>query len=506
MQADPAVLTAFLASCPPLDQLPDVTLVKLAEAVTEQAVTAGAALLQPGQQNQQVYLIRSGALDVKLDDGTWYGRFGAGDWVGYRSVLRGGRVELTVQAVEDSVLYALPATVFWELLDAFPAVRRYFAEHKPDRLRAALVAMRKGSATRVEQYARELMQLPLLLDSIAAARQPQQLHGLSRDLPLLLARLAAQHLPARDISEAISVVGQALARRLLQLAEQQLGGSPVPYAFLVAGSQARREQTAHSDQDNALLLDDSYVPAAHDGYFARLAAFVSDHLAQCGYPYCPGKVMATNPQWRQPLAVWQSYFRHWIQTPEPQALMYSSIFFDLACLHGDCNLLVHLQAEVLAQTQTQTLFQSYLAGNALNHRPPLGVFRGFVLEQGKQQAEAKGMDLKKRGVVPVIDMVRVYALAGGITATNTWERLEAVAQAGLLGSAAAEDLRDAFDFISTVRLQHQAKQIHSGIPPNNLVPPQELSALERRHLKDAFAVVADLQEHLARRYQADLFR
>ena len=47
-------------------------------------------------------------------------------------------------------------------------------------------------------------------------------------------------------------------------------------------------------------------------YFAELAKFVSDGLDTCGYFYCPGDMMATNPRWCQPLRVWRDYFKGWI--------------------------------------------------------------------------------------------------------------------------------------------------------------------------------------------------
>lgn len=103
-------------------------------------------------------------------------------------------------------------------------------------------------------------------------------------------------------------------------------------------------------------------------------------------------------------------------------------------------------------------------------------------------------------------MARLYALAGGLEPINTWERLDAIGAAGVLTEGTINDLRDAFEFISMVRLQHQAKQIENGQKPNNYVPPEELSALERRHLKDAFEVVSTMQESMATRYQADRFR
>lgn len=622
MDVEQLAIRDFLAKCPPLMELPATTLVTLAEAIEVRHIPQGEEVLTVGADNAFAFLIRAGAVDVLLESGEWYGRFGESDWVGYRSVMRGGKVSMTVRTHENSVLYAVPGALFLSLLEQFERVNQYFAERKPERLRNALQDIRGGGLALVAMHVRDLMKLPMLVGKaesirqvacqmsdfnaptaivtaedgslcgivtdvdfrkrvvaeglsvalpiadimtpnpltlssrdqasealslmtrrnirhlpvvdgndvvgvvsasdllrsqgdnavylvgdIFAAKDVGQLAELSRGLPNILVNLVKQSLPANDIGHAITSIGQAVARRLLMMAEAKLGKPPVPYAFIVAGSMARREQTAHSDQDNGMILSDAYNEVEHGDYFRNVAKFVSDGLNACGYVYCPGDVMATNDQWRQPLAVWRGYFDTWINKPEPKALMYSSIFFDLRCLHGDASLLGSLQEEVLLKTRASTLFQAFMAGNALSHKPPIGFFRGFVLDKdSKDEKSDKGMDMKKRGVVPVIDMARLYALAGALNPINTWERLDAIAQAGLLSGSMVDDLRDAFEFISMVRLQHQAKQIAKGQKPNNYVPPEELSALERRHLKDAFEVISTLQDSMTTRYQADNFR
>ena len=312
-------------------------------------------------------------------------------------------------------------------------------------------------------------------------------------------------LPAYDIGHAISSIGQAITRRLLRLAEKQFGPPPVPYTFVVGGSMARREQTAYSDQDNGMILSDDYDAEVHAEYFANVARFVCDGLDTCGYRYCPGDIMATNERWRQPLQVWRQYFSHWIEQPEPQALLHASVLFDLRGLYGEEALLTSLRRDMLQKTRDASLFQAFMAGNALSFRPPLGIFKGFVLE--KNGDNEKVLDMKARGVVPVIELARVYTLAQGIDEFNTTERLQALAEApGGISDENIADLKDAFEFISTTRLEHQAMQIESGKAPDNLVSPEQLSSLERRHLKDAFAVVSDAQGRMARRYQANRFR
>lgn len=342
-----------------------------------------------------------------------------------------------------------------------------------------------------------------LIGDIYLAKDVETLKQLSLHRPKALVSMV-KSLTSYHVSHAISSIGQALTRRLLQLAEQQLGAPPVPYAFLVAGSLARFEQTAYSDQDNGLILSDDYQEAEHGEYFRKLADFVCDGLDACGYEYCKGGIMASNPQWRQPLSVWRHYFAKWIETPDPQALLYSTIFFDLRCLYGEAALFEDLHQSILRRTRKSTLFLTHMAANALNFRPPLGFFKGFVLE--KQANGEKTLDMKKRGVVPVIDVARVYTLAAGLPVTNTRERLQALGQANQVSNEVLANVLDAFEFISLTRLRHQARQIEAGQLADNQVAPDELSDFEQRHLKNAFEVASHFQEALAQRYQANALR
>ena len=344
-----------------------------------------------------------------------------------------------------------------------------------------------------------------LIGDIHLAKDVATLQHLSTHIPQALVAMVNHDMAAYHIAHTISSIGQAIIRRLLQLAEQTLGAPPIAYAFIVAGSLARFEQTAHTDQDNGLLLADSFKPEQHDAYFAALANFVSDGLNNCGYSYCPGGIMASNPKWRQPLSTWLSYFRHWIEVPDPESLLFASIFFDLRCLHGDSNLLEQLRADILARTKTHPLFQTLLAANALTFTPPLGFFKQFVTE--KHADNTKVIDLKKRGVTPVIDLARVYTLALGLTPLNTHERLELIAQRDArLNQSRLADLKDAYEYICRIRLQQQAKQITAGRTPNHYVQPSDLSALEQRYLKAAFEVVAETQELMSQHYQSDKIR
>ncbi len=224
---------------------------------------------------------------------------------------------------------------------------------------------------------------------------------------------------------------------------------------MVLGSMAREEPTINADQDNALVLDDAYDPEQHGDYFEALATFVCDGLAGCGYAYCKGDVMATNPRWRQPLAVWKRYFEKWMREPNPERLLHSSIFFDLAPVHGEAPMVEALQDLIAEQAPRSELFLAALARNAKNRTPPLGFFRQFVMEQDGEHR--KSINLKRRGTAPLTDLVRVHALACGSKAQNTFARLDDIAATKLVGQGVAERLRYAFEFLSMVRIRHQAE-------------------------------------------------
>ena len=341
-----------------------------------------------------------------------------------------------------------------------------------------------------------------LVSDIHKAKALEELAAVSAKVPELQVHLINSGATGSHVGQAVSAVTDALTQRLIKLAEAELGPPPVPYAWLVGGSQARREQSSHSDQDNAMLIADG-MGEGDDDYFRRLAERVNDGLHACGYVYCPGEVMAKTATWRQPLATWQRYFEQWIQRPEPKALMLASVFFDLRALHDPAGLFDGLHQRVLELSRNNRIFIAYMAANALKHRPPLGFFRNFVLIRGGDHDRT--FDIKHRGTVPIIDLARVYALSVGLAPVNTIERLEAAAETSALSRDGGANLIDAFELIDTLRARHQARRLRRGEPADNFLDPEQLSPLERGHLKDAFLLIDRMQETLGQRYQAGRF-
>ncbi|WP_070987275.1 DUF294 nucleotidyltransferase-like domain-containing protein [Halofilum ochraceum] len=337
-----------------------------------------------------------------------------------------------------------------------------------------------------------------LVDSIYSRTDVAGLAALMPEVKSTVVRMIEDDADSRMIGSALSTIGRSITRRLLELAEQELGPPPVPYCFMVMGSMARDEQSLVSDQDNALVLSDDFNRTEHDAYFLALAQYVSDGLAACGYTYCKGDIMATNQRWRQPLAVWKGYFRSWIDRPTPEALLHSSVFFDLDSVYGDNRLVEALQDLIAEKAPKNELFLAAMARNALGRTPPLGFFRGFVMEKDGQQNNT--INLKRRGLAPMTDLIRIHALACGSRAQNSFARLDDIGQSQLLGPGVEAKLRAAMEFLAISRCRHQVLDLEQGREPDNRVEPDNVPDAERHNLKDAFQVLSNAQKFLKFRY------
>ncbi|MEY3307689.1 MAG: hypothetical protein RLZZ413_1727 [Pseudomonadota bacterium] len=329
-----------------------------------------------------------------------------------------------------------------------------------------------------------------LVRDAAMAETVDEMAAVTARIPQLLVQLVGGHSAHEVITRLITDIADTVTRRLLALAEVRLGPAPVPYLWLACGSQGRQEQTGVSDQDNCLFLDDAATPDDR-AYFLALAQFVCDGLNACGYVFCPGEMMAMTPKWCQPMRVWRDYFSGWISRPDPMAQMLSSVMFDLRPIGGTTALFHDFQAETLEMAARNSIFVAHMISNSLKHQPPLGLLRGFAtIRSGEFKNH---IDLKHNGVVPVVDLGRIYALNGRLTAANTRARLEAAEDRGIISASGARDLIDAYDMIARIRLEHQADEVRNGRKPDNFLAPSDLSDFERSHLRDAFVVVRTMQ-------------
>jgi CBS domain-containing protein len=229
-----------------------------------------------------------------------------------------------------------------------------------------------------------------------------------------------------------------------------------------------------------------------------LARRINEELDRCGFPLCKGGVMASNPRWCLSLAEWRRQFADWIYRGNAQDILHAAIFFDFRSVHGDGSLADDLRHWLGPKVAATPRFLHYLAANALENRPPLGVVRDFVVASGGSYPNT--INLKMNGATPFVDVARIYALAGGLAQTNTVERLRAAGGGGRFSPEEVEAWSQAFSFIQLLRLRRQhlePDEAGEAGEAGNRVDPDRLNELDRRILKESFRQARKLQTKLA---------
>lgn len=339
-----------------------------------------------------------------------------------------------------------------------------------------------------------------------------KLAELERLLPraTTVAAVAEACLAARDLAREMERerCGAAVIMRMLSLFNDEalravlrlVGGRhvlpPAEWCWLGFGSEGRMEQTLATDQDNGIVFaatDDGEARALRER-FVPFAAEVNRALADCGFPLCDGEVMASNPKWCLSLSEWCECFDRWIRTPEPEALLNATIFFDFRALAGQARLAAAMRDHLAEAVRGRDIFLRMMAENALLASPPLGHLRDFSVGSG-----GKGeIDIKKFGSRLFVDAARILALATGVGAPSTIERLRASARGGALRGDEAEASVGAFCALQEIRIR---AQVESPAGSANRVAPAALNPFDRRVLLEALRNARALQRMLKIRFQ-----
>jgi CBS domain-containing protein len=335
-----------------------------------------------------------------------------------------------------------------------------------------------------------------LRNRLATARSDEELVAVSRELRPMVVSLHDARVAAANVMAVYAVCVDALTRRLLQLALDRRGAVDVEFAWLALGSQARREALPSSDVDSAIVWfhSDAGTEEQTRSELLELAREVIGGLRACSLRMDENGVNADAAPFVRSVESWQQVAQSWMSDPtQEKALILSSVIADSRPVWG-----VHTGTPVadtfrLAASHPRLL--RMLARFALSHRPAARRFRGLVLDHGGDHPGK--LDLKLGGLVPILDLARWGAMSAGVTTATTPERLRAAAEAGTLAPADSHTLLDAFELINNLRVEHQVAQIRAGREPDDHIDPDELSALMRVQLRQAFRAVATIQKRVA---------
>ncbi|AZZ91089.1 CBS domain-containing protein [Hahella sp. KA22] len=357
-----------------------------------------------------------------------------------------------------------------------------------------------GVVSERDLFSLQRVNLVHIARTLANAPSVDALAALQSDVARLAETMIAHGASAEQLNHIVTLLNDYSTRQVIRLIIKEQGDPGVAFSWITFGSAGRREQTLLTDQDNGIIfeLEDSRLWESARQRLLPLASRINAALDQCGFTLCKGNIMAGNPKLCLSAQEWDQRFNGFIEAATPQNVLNSCIFFDLRTQWGDATLASRMFAPIRRRIQQHTLFQRMLATAALEHRPPLGLFKGFVTRKEHGQ---EGVDLKKQGLTPFVDAARVLSLAHGVEASNTIYRLRQLSEANVLETRDARAWEEAFDFIQLLRLRHHLQCKREGKELTNLVAPDALNDLDQRILKEACRQAQRLQRKLAWSYQ-----
>lgn len=333
-------------------------------------------------------------------------------------------------------------------------------------------------------------------DEIDGLRSLGQAPALAGRLRQFLVDLASRGLDGEHLSRLISACNDRLTVKVIELTAARHHLPPVAWCWLALGSEGRHEQTFVTDQDNGLVFNaaDAREAEALRALFLPFAEECNQHLADCGFKLCPGRIMAGNPACCMSFDEWRTQFIDWVRRPEPTALLNASIFFDLRPLYGHSELAESLRTLLLALTSDTPSFLHLMAANALQAEVPLN-FRGEVAMDDKQV-----LDLKKFGSRIFVDAARIFALASGCPAVNTAERLFQAGEVAGMSKGELAAVNAAFSHVLHLRLEGQLADLAKGEVERHGVSMGGLHDMDKAILRESLKQARRLQQRLKLNY------
>jgi CBS domain-containing protein len=410
-----------------------------------------------------------------------------------RVALAADTLERPISAVMSRDIFTLPthATVY----DAVLTMLRHGFRH----ILVVEAGKLAGLVSEKDLFSLQRVSMRQLAGAIREAAHLDHLVAFSVEVREHARKLLTQGVAAEPLTQFIASLNDLLTQRIIDLEFADFVADGIRLCWIALGSEGRQEQTLYTDQDNGIIFAAGGEVEAARARLLDYAQRVNQSLARCGFPLCPGNIMAGNPRWCLTLEEWQERFASWIDRGDPEALLHGAIFFDFRALHGDSSLADALRQWLIAHAQRTPRFLHQMAANALRNRPPLGVIRDFVTSGEPEHPHT--IDLKLNGAILFTDAARIYSLAGGLPHTNTCERLRQFGALREVPQLEIEAWVDAFLFIQILRLRRQHADSQAGCPLTNRIDPDELNEVQRQTLREALRQARRLQQRLALDYQ-----
>lgn len=384
-----------------------------------------------------------------------------------------------------------------EIIDVIITVSRIFFSSKNGHIISFRPIVHKPSGLinyKIFSYDYSGVPLDILTEIKKSKNVGHIIHSLNR-LPNLIREIANYGVKPDILRGMIGKMYDAAIKKFILLSIDTIGKPPVSFAFLSLGSNARHEMTMFSDQDNALIFDDvdnSKIEKIKR-YFLSLANGVCAKLDKAGYRFCPGGIMAMNPQYCLSISEWKNLFSEWILDTSTESILKVNIFLDIFSPYGDKKLVKELQSHIMSLVDQNPLFFIHFAQNCLNYKAPLNLLGNIKTET---KDGIKSINIKE-SLKPIEIIVRIYALKNKITKPGTISRLKKLIEIESKNNSSFKEMLFAFDYLWQLRFSNQIFSHAELKSVNDELDLNTINDIETLNLKNILSKISEFQTKLS---------
>ncbi len=339
----------------------------------------------------------------------------------------------------------------------------------------------------------------IILRAIKKTESRDELSGLFAQAENIRKRYIIDEVPAHYLYEVVSAIRDAVTQRIIELVIKRRSDFSVSqFCWVDLGSSGRKEQLLKTDLDNLIILGNESSSLKET--IRKVAEEVNNFLIECGFSHCPAGIMSHLPGMCQTEREWNQQFQNWIYQPDPEALMQSTIFFDMRNVYGNREWVSRIKENILGQIRKQPAFLNYLAKNATQNPPPLSFFNQFIVESSGEHKNE--FDIKKRAIMPMVDAARLFSLEHFYyESVSTIDRFRYTGQQESQHKAIFEDAVHGYEFL--LKMRARAGLLHGD--DGRFVDVSSFDNIEKKIFKEVFHIISELQKIIHVRFQLDFF-
>ncbi len=319
----------------------------------------------------------------------------------------------------------------------------------------------------------------LITVQMERAKDLKSVIAAAKRLDVMIGALHAKGVKSRYIAKLVSEINKKMYTKLFEMIIPRSWHDKCTLVLL--GSEGRGSQILRTDQDNALIFEEGFMPEDAPSVTQRFI----ETLDEIGFPRCEGNIMMINPKWCKPIDAYKEDIYSWVEEPNYDRFMDMAIFFDSTPVAGQSTLHTELIDYLFSKVEQTPSILMHFARAIETFESPLGLFSQFVHDKEHKHE----IDIKKGALFALIHGVRSLALEHKIRATNTTVRIKELNNSGFLSKEDATEMMEALEVLNTLRLHSQLHQLAKGEKMTNYISVTHIGKLERDLLKDAIKTV-----------------